>query len=133
MIHLAVAIILFIGVLIWDLATDYRKWLNRIPVNHTLEGVVRAVLLIPSLVFFLIYRDPFTWWLVPVTVVMVQFWYWLLFDGIYNRLRGYSWWFTGSNDPDDARTDDFLQAIPQWLQIVIKLAGAAGGTILYVI
>ncbi len=133
MIYLAVAVILFTGVLTWDLLTDFRKWQNQIPVNHTREGIMRAILLLPSLFFFLFYRDPFPWWMVPVTIVMVQFWYWLLFDGIYNRLRGFNWWFTGSDDHDDAKADDFLQSIPRWLHVFIKIAGIVISTTFYIL
>ena len=69
--------------------------------------------------------------MVAVTVTMTGTWYWLLFDGIYNRIRGFNWWFTGSNDRDDAGTDNFLQSIPLWLHVTIKVAGALASSIIY--
>ncbi len=125
------AIISFIAVLAWDIASDYRKWLRQKSVAHAKEAWLRCLLLIPSIVIFTIAHPGNSWWHLVYTLLMCFFVYWLIFDGIYNKLRGYDWWFTGSNDPDDAATDNFLQSIPKWLHILIKLGGVAGGVFLY--
>lgn len=64
---------------------------------------------------------------------MVAFFMWNMFDGIYNKLRGYNWWFTGSNDGDDAKTDNFLQSLSPLMQKVVKIGGLALFTTLYII
>jgi len=62
--------------------------------------------------------------------------YWLLFDGIYNTLRlrysrrknwqlrkgTYSFFYAGSNDPDDALFDDLIENLKDWQRAAIKIA-----------
>lgn len=132
--YLVAAISLFAAVLSWDLQSDYQKWLQTRRVLHTLEGWHRAGLLIPSGVCLMMFRDQypvFQWW-VPIEVIfLLGSWYWFLFDGIYNILRGFNFWFTGSNDQDDAHTDNFLQWLPRWGQITVKIACLVASIILY--
>lgn len=132
--YLVAAILLFAAVLSWDLATDYQKWLQTRGVFHSKEGWLRAGLLIPAGVCLMAFRDQqhvFQWWVTIEIVFLLGSWYWLLFDGIYNILRGFIFWFTGSDDKDDAKTDNFLQSLPLWGHITVKLAGVAASTILY--
>ena len=125
------AIILFFAVLAWDVISDYQKWLKGRGVIHGKEAWIRCVMLIPAIVLFTVAHPGNSWWHLAYTLVMCFFVFWTIFDGAYNVLRGFNWWFTGSNDPDDADTDNFLQSIPLWLHILIKLGGCAGGLFLY--
>jgi len=66
----AVAILLFFAVLIWDLISDYEKWLKERKVNHTKEGWLRAtLLLIPTLILISVHprKTPLTNLPGPVT------------------------------------------------------------------
>lgn len=46
------AIIMYLGVLAWDVISDYRKWLKRKTVKHKLEWALRVLLLLPSAIGF---------------------------------------------------------------------------------
>lgn len=127
MIHYAIAI--FLIVLAVDLITDYRKWLRGKPVRHSWEAFVRVLCLTPAII--LLTRFEWYWFVVPA--FMVMFWYWLLFDGFYNTLRGYNWWFTGSDDVDDAHSDNLLQELTLKQHIALKVAGCVLTTIIYII
>lgn len=130
--YLAIAIILFTLVLRYDIRSDYRKWLKNIPVDHSRDAWKRSLLLLPAMAFFIIAKGPGSWPLMVYTISMMFFTYWLMFDGLYNHVRKFGWWFTGSNDKDDAGTDNFLQSVPKWLHILIKLAGTAGSIAAYI-
>jgi len=126
-----IAAISFVAVLAWDVLTDYRKWLKGHGVAHAKEAWIRCLLLIPAIVLFTIAHKGNSWTSLLYSVAMCFFVFWTLFDGLYNVLRGFGWWFTGSDDEEDADTDNFLQSIPKWLHILIKLGGCAGGIFLY--
>lgn len=128
-----VAILLFVAVLIWDVITDYRKWLKSKAVDHKKESWLRIILLLPSMIFFIIAHSQNTWWVFVDVWAMTGFVFWFLFDGIYNKLRGFNWWFTGSDDADDAGTDNFLQTIPHWLHVTIKVLGMAASVTIYIL
>lgn len=48
-------------------------------------------------------------------------------------MRGFPAFYTGTNDKDDAKTDDFLQSLPIWLGAAIQIVLAGGSIYLYVI
>lgn len=117
------AIISFFAILAWDLISDYKKWLSNFRVNHGKEAVLRsALLVVPTVLFCLAHPDKFYWILIGNVLLMQFFTFWLLFDGIYNKLRGFDWWFAGSNDPDDPVLDNIVQASPK-LIAGLKIAG----------
>ena len=68
-----------------------------------------------------------------IPAAMIALFIWLFFDGLYNKVRGFNWWFTGSNDPDDAKTDNFLQRLKLWQHVVIKIGGLALFVTLYIL
>lgn len=115
-----IAIILLLIVLAAKLAGNYKLWLQRKPVNHKKEWLLMALACIPSIILFTLASDFFWYISAPLSAVMCALFIWLFFDGIYNMLRRYHFFFTGSDDEDDAITDNFLQAIPLVLHIFIK-------------
>jgi len=54
-------------------------------------------------------------------------------EALFNLMRGYNIWFTGSNDEDDAFTDNIIQGIPLWQHIAIKLGGVILFTYFYIL
>ena len=102
-----------------DLATDYRKWLKQKPVNHVWGAILRMAGLAPALYLM--------GWEYTLLVLSV---YWFAFDGLYNTLRGFGWWFTGSDDPDDAQTDNLIQQLKQWQHIALKVGLIGAGVAL---
>lgn len=111
--------------------SDYGKWLKGESINHKKEFWLRIALLSPSLIMFIVCRgQPIVLSLIA-TFAMTGFVYWTLFDGQFNLLRKQRFFFTGSDDPDDATTDNFLQQIPEWLQAIIKIGGSLGALFFY--
>lgn len=124
---MAAAILLFLCALGADVYTDYERWKKSKRVNHRIGTIYRIVLLIPSFFLFTAGADRFI--IQSLAVLMMQFsWFWFLFDGIYNKLRGFKWWFRGSVDKDDAKLDK----LPLWISIPAKGAGIVCGTIWYI-
>lgn len=137
MIGIILGILLFAYVLHWDVNSDYKKWKNNIPVQHTKEAIIRALFLAPSFFcFFLPISNLILWQSVVkffVTFFMMQAWWWELFDGFYNKMRGYSWRFTGSNDKDDAQYDNILQKMTLLEILALKWSLIIIFTTLYLI
>lgn len=122
----------FLLVLCIDVITDVKLGEG---VNHTRGALIRTLGLIPSLVFFImakgVERERILW-IGLIALIMMGFNYLNLFDGFYNLCRGYSWFFTGSEDgAGDAKTDNFFQAIPIWLTVIVKIGGSIGSIYLY--
>ncbi len=127
-----IAIAIPILCLVAKLVYDYRLWLRHKNVNHKKEWLIVALACVPSILIFTM-ESTLTWYFAaPVAGIMDAFFIWLFFDGIYNKLRGYGWWFTGSDDQDDATTDNILQRLKLWQHILIKTLPLAG-SILFLI
>ena len=95
------------------------------PVHHTKEWWYMAIASTPAIYFFT-QASALSWYFAaPLSALMIAWFIWLMFDGFYNLVRSFNWWFTGSNDPDDAKTDNFLQGLKLWQHVVIKIGGNA--------
>lgn len=116
-----------------DVLSDFRKWVQNIPVKHTKEAIMRVINLSPS--FALILWPKLYWhhnfWLASLTSAGIIFsiW-WEFFDGWYNKIRGFHWRFNGSVDKDDSFLDKFLYGIGgtwetllKWGLIILALIG----------
>lgn len=88
-------------------------------INHARGLVLRAAGLLPA--------AHLTGWVYLPLICAV---YWLLFDGLFNVLRGLNWWSTGSEDPDDAKTDNFLQTLTRWEHVTVKVGAVLIGFII---
>lgn len=140
-------IILFYAVLWYKLKDNFEKWKLNKPVNHSKEWKwVALALSLTSGTLFVIFSDAPLFYSIPVSLLMIAFWFWLLFDGAYNLMRKhyaeskgwqlakgqYDFWYTGSNDKDDAVTDNFLQRLPLWVHKLIKIGGTLLFTLTYI-
>lgn len=115
------AIIFVLIILVVKLVSNYNLWLKHKQVNHSKEWVFMAVASIPSIIIFKNYCTLPILFSVSISGAMIAGFLWMCFDGLYNLLRGYGWWFTGSEDgKDDAKTDNFLQGLRLWEHITIK-------------
>ena len=137
------AIVLFTIPLIIKLFIDFNKWNKNQPVNHKKEWIIIAICEIPSGLLFLYpmlpifegdyFKTAFEYFYKILLIgLMVGFWFWFLFDGLYNIKRNFNWWFTGSEDADDATSDNFLQSLKKWQQIVFKIGTIILFTFLYI-
>jgi hypothetical protein len=104
---------------------DYREWLKKKPLNHAREWVVMA--LANSYPIYLFVKASTLHWIYGAILsgAMVAFFIWVVFDGLYNLVRGYHFFFTGTNDSNDARTDNFLQSLSLWQHVAVKCVGLA--------
>ena len=123
---ITLSIILFFIVLRWDVYSDYNKWKTGIPVKHGKEAVIRGVYLIPSFVTLYLFKHPVGFWSIVFTALVIiglmGSFYWELFDGWYNKLRGFKWRFNGSKDPDDSKLDRFLYNLNDFWEGVLKIS-----------
>ncbi len=119
----------FFIVLAADLFTDLRSD----SINHTRGAFLRALGLLPCLIFFSLAPKKTKWYIPLIVLAMIGINYWNLFDGLYNLFRGFGWFFTGSEDgADDAKTDNFLQSIPLWAHVFIKIGGSIATILIYI-
>jgi len=133
--NIIIASVLFYRVLRKDVASDFTKWQNNIPVKHTKEWAIRALNLIPTLLFLTlpIYHFSLDVLYKFISVCsLVAFVYLVLFNGWYNRKRNFDFWFTGSNDADDPITDNILQLLSKPVRIILQLAAIAVSLFFYI-
>jgi len=114
------AIIIVVLIMFVKLVYDYHLWLDKEPVNHRREWLMTAICSTPSIFVFTKESGLMWYYSIPLSAAMIALFIWLFFDGLYNVSRGYNYWFTGSNDPDDAKTDNFLQGLTLWQHITVK-------------
>src|SRR4051812_24155677 len=114
-----VSLLIFAAVLGWKLNDNLKRWNGGnplLPVPHRHQWLIFSRLLSPSVIMLAI---PLAWWAVFITAPMLAFWFWLLFDGLYNRLRRIGgkrlpFFYTGSTDSgihQDAGSDSFLKSL----------------------
>jgi len=127
MIYLILGILFFTAVLIWDVQTDKSKT----AVKHTKEAWIRAILLTPSAICLVLFNPSLL--ILPIVIVLQGSWYFLLFDGLLNKAKGQNWWFTGSIDPDDAESDQFLRKLTLTQHKLLKFGLAVISTLLYIL
>lgn len=113
-----IALIWFVGVLYWDVSTDYKKWKKKKPVDHTTDWLLRGLLIIPSTV--LLSLPEITLQRIGAALLMQGFLWWELFDGFYNLMRGFSWRFNGTVDPDDSFLDKILHKLSPLQETILK-------------
>ena len=130
---LIIGIIWFLVVMGADLYSDYEKWLNQRVVKHTLEAWERGIFLLPSIVFICFHFDVSIWKYIDFAI-FEAFLYWMFFDGIYNKIRGFDWWFFGSfGDPGgDAKLDIFQKKLGLTGTKILKFGGVIITLILFI-
>lgn len=122
-------IILAIGIkLMWNY---YGLWLKRKPVNHTVEWCLMALACIYSIIVFAKHSTLYWVWGGILSAIIIADFIWFFFNGLYNTLRGYGWWFTGSGGKDGAITDMFLKRLKTWQQKVLEIVPLAISIIIY--
>ena len=125
------AIVIVCATIAAKLIYDYKLWLKKIHPNHALEWVVIALansypiyLFAKASTLHLIYGA-------ILSGAMVAFFIWVVFDGLYNLVRGYHFFFTGTNDSNDAKTDNFLQSLSLWQHVAVKVGGLGVLVVVY--
>lgn len=136
MLGVLLGILTFFVVLYFDVKSDYKR-LSTNTINHKRGAIVRALALIPSFGCFYFPLENIQWWYwilkaLIVACMMGSIW-WEFFDGWLNTKRGKSWRYNGSDDADDAKSDNILQKLKPIEQMLLKWALIIGFTTLYVL
>jgi hypothetical protein len=99
--------------------------------------MIRAILLIPSTVWFTLIHPGQFFWVGVCAIAMQGFVFMFLFNGIYNRLRGFEWWFEGgNNDPtekDSSVIDLVLSKIGRFWSQAIVITGTIVSVGIYIL
>lgn len=128
------AIIYILAVLAGFLFLHYRRWLKSRGINHKRTLMIRVVLLIPSTVWFTLSHPGQMVWTGLLAAAMQGFFFWLFFDGLYNRLRGFDWWFDGgSEEKDSSQLDGMLAKIGDFGEKIIKISGTIISVGIYIL
>lgn len=113
-----------------NLYLHYRRWLDRntgVRVNHLRSAAIRAVGFIVAAIFI---RE------FPLVIAGTFFhvcYFWLLFDGLYNILRGYPWLAIGTVEKDEAKTDNLLRKISPKQHKILKIGLLIASAIIYLL
>lgn len=59
--------------------------------------------------------------------------WWEFFDGFYNKIRGFSWRFNGTVDPDDSFLDKLLYKLSPSQETILKWGLIIIFTTLYIL
>jgi len=135
---LTFALFLFFGALVFWLDIDVTRWYHNKPILHKREWLFKAYTCVPSIIILGFDHHTWHWYLAAIATLMLAAWWWLLFDGFYNIRRVVGgkrvpWFFTGTNDPDDAVADNFLQGLKTWQHISLKIGLILLTTITYIL
>ncbi len=101
-------------------------------INHAKEWRYMALAsLIP--IALLTISTNLKWYLAaPLSAAMVSTFIWFFFDGLFNKFRGYNWWFTGTEGyKGKANSDNFLQQFDRPAQILIKTLALVAPIVIY--
>lgn len=130
---ITIAIILVLITIFVKLTHDLKVWNKQKNINHSKEWLFMVISCGGSIILFALQLEFVLIFGLIISAAMVAFFIWFWFDGLYNSFRGQIWFSTGSEDgKDDAKTDNFLQSIPMWLGIGIKLSGMIGTIYFYI-
>jgi hypothetical protein len=123
-----IPVILFFSVLFWDVTSDVKKWRKNFTIYHTKEAWLRCCLLIPSTRTFTVFHPDKTLWILVLSLLMQFFTFWFLFDGLFNRMRGFKW-----NQPPslDGKDNSFFDKFYGWWAMIIKVTGMILAVALY--
>lgn len=129
-------IILFLVALAIELLIDYKAFLKARIVKHKTKPVKRFFMLLPSIICFTA-NHPFNWYEAsPIVIIMLAASWWLLFDGLYNIIRNYPWWFNGGHndptEPDSSILDKWLSKLSDKWEAIIKIGLAGSLIIIYI-
>lgn len=136
--ELVIAISLFIGAILFNSWFDWRKWKANLNAasnrrNHKKGWRLKFVTCIPSVVFFALASD-FLWVINLISVALMEVGLFsLFFDGVLNIFKSQPFFYLGSDDDNDAHTDDFYQSMSHGWHITLKLIIAFATTGFYVL
>jgi hypothetical protein len=108
------AFLWFSVVMYIDIQTDYKR-IETNTIKHGRGLILRSLGLLPSFgcLYFPLESLVIPFLIVKAIVIigLLGSVYWEFFDGLLNKKRNKPWRYNGSDDPNDASTDNFLQSL----------------------
>ena len=115
------AIAILLVTIYFKVAYDFKLWQRHIPVNHPKEITIIAIPVSVSIFLLAISTDYALPYNYLVSLFLCSSWYFFLFNGFYNLVRRYNWWFIGTPDANDSWTERFFRAIGMPTTIALQL------------
>lgn len=151
MTYIIFAITLFFILLSLNVSRHYRLWKEsqkwpivgkRIPINHKEENKIRLVIFSPVVFLFMLgvnglnKQSVLMHWLSLAGLLiicsgMVACSFWFIFDGLFNRKRGFKWYFEGTVDFDEAKSDNILRGMTVAQKLLLQVGSSVGFILLY--
>lgn len=131
------AVLAFIISVVFNLIIDYRQILKRQRIDHTKKWpwVRKALLCIPSVSLFAweLSDDIKNIWCAVFATLMVAFVFYIVYDPLLNKIRGYGFFYGGTPDKWDSLPERILERpFKAWLTFTIKVLLAAASIYLYI-
>lgn len=134
MIGIILGTLWFMVILYIDIQSDYKR-IESNGINHKRGAILRTIGLLPSFGCFLFPLDSLTISHILFKILIISgllfSWWWELFDGLLNMKRKKSWRYNGSDDSNDAVSDNILQKLSPLQQGLLKWSLILTFTILY--
>lgn len=142
--YLLAGVLGFVVVLTLNVHRHYKLWLavisapdagSKVAINHKKETLIRALWVTP--VIILLYLAKHTGFQNSViedlflTVFCVASLWWVLFDGFFNIIRNFPWWFTGTVDKDESVLDNLKRKLGPAGMKIVQIITAVIGTVFY--
>lgn len=134
---IAIANPVIVGVV--KILVNYKTWLRKrnlvntkSMINHTKEWFIMAACSLPGIVILGANSNNF-WIGAAVAAGMFASFLWIFFDGGFNVIRGFPFFYTGSGEKTAANTDKFLKRLKLWQHILLKFGLLALFITLYIL
>lgn len=115
--------------LVVNLWLHIKRWKEKKEVNHFKSAAFRGIGFIAAGVCLW-----FIGWKFSITGTLFHaFYFWLLFDGLYNLLRGYPFFQIGTIEKDEAKADNFLRTITPTQHKLLKIGLVVISLTLYIL
>jgi hypothetical protein len=128
-------ILFFIAVLLAHIICDYLRHLAGKLINHKKQwwrGLIWGAFASISVLFFVLHHPYRLFWTISSSWFMVGANYLFLFNGLYNKIRGFGWWYEGTDWEGASWVTKMFIGFGPFLSQVIQITSAIASIIIYV-
>lgn len=125
------ATIILLSTIYFKVVYDFKLWKKHIPINHAKEILIVSIPVGVSVYLFGYESDcsfPLNY---LISFLLCASWYMFLFNGGFNLVRHFNWWFIGTPDPNDSGTEKFFRKIGMPATIALQILLVICSTYLY--
>lgn len=129
----------FYMILRYKVTLDYLQWKQGFQVDHVKEWTDFVIQLMPCYLGLAMmkYRNDISFGrairILIISAVLVASLWWLAFDGWFNTIRGFGFWFNGSvGSHDTSDYDKILRLLPDWGEAGLKISLIVTSIIFYI-